>query len=243
MNKKINLTKSAILLFIFNIICILSTIFFRNYYLKREYLSILILIELIINIIFIIVGVVFNILFIKDEKKYDNKKTIIITTILFIIFIIINTILIYGLNSIFNSRYNNMNSKVMSYCDTYGCDKYETKTKTSYEEFIIKKEYFDYDNNPNSLVIVTKYDEEKVLSVEADVYSDNNMFSTTLVKDSIKDYFYNFNYEINENLIKEAFDKRFESAVKENNATYKVTEIYEKKELTKLKTSIKLNLN
>ena len=136
-----------------------------------------------------------------------------------------------------------MNSKVMSYCDTYGCDKYETKTKASYEEFIIKKEYFDYDNNPNSLVIVTKYDEEKVLSVEADVYSDNNMFSTTLVKDSIKDYFYNFNYEINENLIKEAFDKRFESAVKENNATYKVTEIYEKKELTKLKTSIKLNLN
>ena len=102
---------------------------------------------------------------------------------------------------------------------------------------------FEYDNNPNSLVIVTKYDEEKVLSVKADVYSDNNMFSTTLVKDSIKDYFYNFNYEINENLIKEAFDKRFESAVKENNATYKVTEIYEKKELTKLKTSIKLNLN
>ena len=58
----------------------------------------------------------------------------------------------------------------------------------------------------------------------------------------IKDYFYNFGYEVKEDLIKNAFNERFSSSTSDDNATYKVEEIYDGDELDKIKTTIFLNL-
>lgn len=242
MKNKVNLTKSTLTLFICNVVAILLTIFFANYFLKREYLPILIIVELILNVLLIILGIIYNVIFIKNDNKYDDKKSIVIVITLFLIFILYNTFGMYYINSLLNSKYSSMNKKIASYCDTFGCDKYETKVKNGYKQFIIKKEYFDYDNNPNSLVIITNYDDEKVLYVKASVYSSKNMFSESLISDNVKKYFYNFDYNVKEELIKDAFDKRFDGKVSDGNATYKVEEIYEKNELVRLKTNIILDL-
>ena len=135
-----------------------------------------------------------------------------------------------------------MNSKLSSYCDTYGCDRYETIQKNGYEQFIIKKTYFDYNNVENDIKITTEYDKDKVLDVKAEVYSQNEMFSETLIKDVLKDYFCNFGYEVKEDLIKKAFNERFSSSISDDNATYKVEEIYDGDELDKIKTTIFLDL-
>ena len=68
------------------------------------------------------------------------------------------------------------------------------------------------------------------------------MFSETLIKDVLKDYFYNFGYEVKEDLIKKAFNERFSSSTSDDNTTYKVEEIYDGDELDKIKTTIFLNL-
>ena len=144
------------------------------------------------------------ILFIKDPNKYDNKRVRIIIIASFVVYLLLNIVGTYFINKSLSSGYTKMNSKLSSYCDTYGCDRYETIQKNGYEQFIIKKTYFDYNNVENDIKITTEYDKDKVLDVKAEVYSQNEMFSETLIKDVLKDYFYNFGYEVKEDLIKKA---------------------------------------
>ena len=68
------------------------------------------------------------------------------------------------------------------------------------------------------------------------------MFSETLIKDNLKNYMSEFGYDVKEEKIREAFDKRFEFSVKDGIAVYRVKEIYEKENLKSLKTIITLNL-
>ena len=68
------------------------------------------------------------------------------------------------------------------------------------------------------------------------------MFSETLIKDNLKNYISEFGYDVKEEKIREAFDKRFESSVKDGIVVYRVKEIYEKENLKSLKTIITLNL-
>lgn len=243
MDKKINIIKNAYVLFVINIIVLITLIFFRSLYSKLGYASLLINILFIINLVLLLVGIIFNVLFVKSPEKYDDKKHMIAIFVTFVIYLLLNTLVISMINKSLASSYTKMNSKLSSYCDTYGCDKYETITKNGYEEFIIEKNYFDYNNVQNKIKIITKYDTDKVISVSADIYSKNDMFSETLISDNLKIYFSNFDYEIKEEKIKEAFDKRFTSSVFDDNATYKVTEIYnDDGELDSLKTNITLKL-
>lgn len=242
MNKKINIIKNAYILFIINVIIFITMVFFRSLYSKLGYNAILINVFMIVNIVLLVLGIVFNVLFLKDPNKYDNKRVGIIIIASFVVYLLLNIVGTYFINKSLSSGYTKMNSKLSSYCDTYGCDRYETIQKNGYEQFIIKKTYFDYNNVENDIKVTTEYDKDKVLDVKAEVYSQNEMFSETLIKDVLKDYFYNFGYEVKEDLIKKAFDERFSSSTSDDNATYKVEEIYDGDELNKIKTTIFLDL-
>lgn len=243
MNKTIDITKNAMILFVVNIIILIGTVFFKFLYTNQGYQPVLVNVIFVINLIILILGIVFNVLFVKNKEKYDNKKSIILVIVVFILFLLLNSVFIIVVNKIYSSGYTKINSTLSSYCDTFGCDKYETVTEDGYEKFIIEKVYFDYDNIENDLKITATYNTEKVIEVEAEIYSRNEMFSETLIKETLKNYFSNFGYEIDESLITEAFEKRFTSSVEKDNATYRVTEIYNKNSLEKLKTTITLNLN
>lgn len=243
MNKKLDIRKNTNVLFILNIIILITMIFFKICYTNLNYSNLLINGCLVLNIVILLLGVIFNFMFIKNADKYDNSMTLKIIILIFIIYLLLNTVGIFLINKSISNNYTKINDRLSSYCDTFGCDKYETRTNGEYEEFIIKKTFFDYNNVENELEITTKYNTKNVISVTATVYSQNEMFSETLINEQIKNYFTNFNYDIKEEKIREAFDKRFESKVNDNNAIYKVTEIYnDKNELEKLKTVITLTL-
>lgn len=243
MNKKLDTRKNANVLFIVNVIIFISLIFFKVFYTKLNYNGLLVNISLIINVIIFIIGVISNILIIKDADKYDKPIVFKIIIIIFVIYLLFNVLGVTFINKIFNGGYTKINNRLSSYCETYGCDKYETITKESYEEFIIKKSYFDYNNVENNLEIVTKYDTKEVISVTASIYSQNEMFSETLINEQVKNYFINFGYNTKEDKIREAFDKRFVSEAKDGKASYKVLEMYnDNNELYMIKTVITLNL-
>lgn len=243
MNKKLDIRKNANVLFILNIIILITMVFFKVCYTNLNYSNLLINGCLVLNIVILLLGIIFNVLFVKNPNKYDNSITLKIIIFTFIIYLLLNTVGIILINKAINNNYTKINDRLSSYCDTFGCDRYETKTNGMYEKFIIKKSFFDYNNVENALEIVTKYNTNEVISVTATVYSQNEMFSETLINEQIKNYFANFNYDTKEEKIREAFDKRFESKVNDDNASYKVTEIYnDDNELEKLKTVITLIL-
>ena len=78
--------------------------------------------------------------------------------------------------------------------------------------------------------------------MEGNIYSDNELFSSELIKKQLDGYIKNFNLELNEEMINKAFRNRFEGSIKDGDASYEVMEIYNNNELVKLKTTIKFNL-
>ena len=243
MEEKLEIKKNGYVLFVVNIITLITLVFFRIIYSQLGFYSLLLNIFLIINIIFLIVGIIFNVLFIKNVNKYDVKKSIIITLIIFFIYLLLNTVGIYFINSQMSKGYSKINSMLSSYCESFGCDKYDTVSGNGYEDFVINKSYYDYDGSSNNLEITVRYNTNGVDYVEAVIYSRNELFSPRIIRTELSDYYDNFNYKISEDKIKEAFDNRFKSSVKDGNATYRVVEIYKNGALERLKTTINLKIN
>ena len=243
MEGKIEIKKNGYVLFVINIITLITLVFFRIIYQQLGFYTLLLNIVLAINIIFLIFGIIFNILFIKNVNKYNVKKSIIIIIVIFIFYLLLNTFGVYLINNQIGKGYTKINSMLSFYCESFGCDKYETISGFGYEEFVINKTYYDYDNVANNLEITVSYNTRSVTSVEAVIYSRNEMFSPRIIRLQLENYFSNFNCDINEEKIKEAFDKRFESSVKDGNLTYKVQEVYKDDELESLKTTIILEVN
>lgn len=241
MNSRLDIKKNGYVLFVINIIVLITLIFFRMIYHQLGFYSILLNIFLTINILLLIAGVVFNVLIIKDSNKYDVKKSIIIVIVLFIVYLLLNTVLIYFLNTQMGKGYSKINSTLSSYCESFGCDTYETVTKSGHEEFVINKTYSDYDGEINSLKITVKYNINSIISVTAVVSSRKEMFSPRIIRLELSDYFSNFNCSISEDKIKEAFDNRFTSPVVSDNVTYEVTEVYDDGNLESLRTTITLD--
>lgn len=242
MNKKLDIRKNTIILFVINIIVLISLIFFRAYYTSKLYSTVLVNVVFGVNIVLLLAGVIFNLLILKNPDKYDRPLLSKIIITVFVIYLLFNTVFMVFINKNLSSGYTKVNQELSSYCDTFGCDRYETIAGNGYEEFVIKKIYFDYNNDENDLEIVTKYNTKEVISVTATIYSNKDMFSETIIYDELKNYFSNFGYDIKESKIKEAFDNRITSSVSDDNATYKVTEVYKNEELQKLKTIITLDL-
>ena len=242
MNKNLDIRKNANILFVLNIVLLITMIFFRSYYGKLGYTNFIINTVLIVDIIILIIGIIYNVLFIKDANKYDNKKTTIIIISMFIIYLLLNTVGTIIFNNVVRGGYLTMSSKVSGYCKKFVCDKYETIYENGNEVFIINNKYYDYDKKENELEIRTTYSKDEIISVVATVYSRKQMFSETLIKEEIKDYYYNFGITIDETKIRDAFNKRFGGSVDDGNVNYKVREVYNKSELEKLKTIITLKV-
>ncbi len=243
MNNQVEIRKNGYVLFVVNIILLITLIFFRMIYQQLGFYTLILNIFLIIDVVLFIIGVIFNIDFIRKIDKYNVKKSIIIVIIIFIIYLLLNTVGIFLINSYMGKGYSSMNSMLSSYCESFGCDKYDTVSGSNYEEFVINKTYDDYDGELNELEITVRYNTSKIIFVRAVVYSRKQMFSPRIIRLELNDYFSNFDYEISEDKIKEAFDNRFSSEVTDGNATYKVTEIYNDGELENLKTTITLEFD
>lgn len=242
MNKKIILKKNCVLLFILNICVLLSLVLFRTYFLKLGYSNILINFMFIFNIIILIAGIICNLVLLRKQDGYDEKKSMILMCALFVIYLLVNTIGVIIINKPLNSNFKKTADKLSLYCDTYLCDKYETINEHGIKDFIIYKTYLDYNGVQNNIEIHTKYDSNGVFYIEATVYSQNEMFSEKLIKEQIEVYYNNFDVTIDETLIKQAFDNRFNGSVKKDNLSYEVNEVYEDGELINIKTIITLKL-
>ncbi len=242
MDRNVELKKNCMVLFILNIGVLLSLILFKIYFSKVGYAPFLVNSMLVINIIILIIGIVFNVILLKKPNFYDERKSLITMIVLFSLYVFLNTIGVVIINKSLSSGYKKIADRLSSYCDTYVCDRYETANEGSVKDFIIKKNYLDYNGAQNDIEIHTKYDMDDIISVEATIYSQNEMFSEALIKEQVKLYYDNFGVTINDDLIKKAFDNRFEGSVKKDNMSYRVSEIYEDGELTKLKTVISLKL-
>lgn len=242
MNKNVVLNKNTIVLFVLNILAILSCFLFRTYFIKLGYLKNLVNIAMILNIIIIIIGILFNVILLIHPNKFKIRQSIIIMVIVFLIYLIINTLGVNLINKKITFSYNKTSDKLFSYCNSFECDKYNTKVNGKNRDFIINKSYIDFNGVKNEVEIHTIYDLKGVKKVKAVVYCQNEMFSEYLINEQVKSYFYNFNVATDESLIKKAFDDRFTGDVKKDNITYKVEEVYNDGILTNLKTIIEAKI-
>lgn len=247
MNKKIVLKKHVICIFVLNIVTFLLLILFKTIYGKLNYWIVIQNIMLFINLVALFVGIAFNVLYITHDKKFDTKNSFIIPIIVFCVLQVFNIGIVNIVNSTHDSAYADLTAKLSSYCDAdnYYCDSYEIMRYSKNNDFVAYKTYYDYNNQKNDIEIHVKYSADSIISVEATIYSRKSSFSNYLIKNNIKKYFYNYNYEVDEDKIAAAFDKRFEGVVTDNNdtsnITYKVKEIYDKnKRLDRIATIITL---
>ena len=242
MNKNIELTKNIKVLFGVNLFIIISIFLFRLIYNDLGYYTLLVNIMTIINILFIIFGITYNILMLVKKEQFDNKNGFIIIVIFGIIYLIINTLGIYLINKSIQSKYNKYSDKLYKYCELYECETYEVISKNDKKEYIIENNYLDYNNNLNGIKLIALYDINGIYKISATIISDNELYSEDLIKEQIDNYFNYFDKKINKELIKEAFDLRFDGDIKENEYVYKVTEVYDEKILSKIKTEIIVKL-
>lgn len=243
MNRKLDIKKHAYVLFAINLLVLLTLFLFKTYYTYKGYHVILINAMVIVNIMIFILGICFNVEFVKNPNRFNENKSIKTIIICFIIYLLLNTLGIYIINKPLDAGYTNISSVLVSYCDSFECERYETVKVGNYEDFIIKKGYFDYNNVQNDIEIHTKYSSNEIILVKAIIYSEKDLFSETLIKEQLESYFDHFNVKLSEEKIKMAFDKRFEDKVLYENMSYRVTEVYNKGQLEKLKTVIILKLN
>lgn len=240
MNKKIELKNKTIVLLVVEALILLSSFLFKNYYVYKGYNTALIYTMLVINILIFVFGVVVLCAFLKKPEFYDEKKSIIGISIAFIIFIMLNTIIVNLINKPLNKGYEKISKRLVSYCEDYGCEKYETLTKKGNRDFIIKKTYVDYNGDYNDLEIKVAYDNKRVTKVTAIVFSSSSLFSERLVVESIEGYLRKLDITIDENKIREALENRNVKSIKENNIVYQVSDVFTGENLTHLKTTIEI---
>ena len=118
------------------------------------------------------------------------------------------------------------------------CDKYETTNLGNKRDFIIYKNYYDYNNLRNSIKIHTIYDTSKIINIKAIIYSNNELFSEQLIYDEVNAYFLKFDIYISSEMIREAFINRDKNNIKEDNINYKVISVYKDGMLDKFETII-----
>ena len=242
MNSKVSLNKNIIILFIFNVMVLLLSICFNKIFTYLEYPSYFIRMVQIINCIVLIIGIIFNVVFLKKAKKYDDKKYTIIIIVSFVLYLIFNILGPIIANNIENKKYKPMNQKLISYCKENACEKYIIRNRNNYSTFYIKNAYYDYNKNKYSYTINLKYDDKDISNIVIEILSDNDSYSSELIKQTLSKYTRPFNVDIDTNKIDEAFENRFSSTKCNDKICYEVKEIYEDKALVALRTKIKIEL-
>ena len=102
MNKKTELKNKTIVLLVVEAIILFASFLFKNYYLYKGYNTTLVYTMLVLNILIFIAGIAVLGIFLKKPDIYDEKKSIIAISIGFIIFILLNTLIINIINKPLN---------------------------------------------------------------------------------------------------------------------------------------------
>lgn len=234
MNKEIKLTTKEIVLFCFLIFILLSAFLFKNYYIYNGYHYYMVISIFIISLILFTIGMVFFVFKLLKSKKEYEKYIILIV----IVYLILNTFVTILINNSFDKGYTRISNNLLSYCDEYKCDRYETIINKNGRTFKLNKIYQDYNGDFNEITINVYYTNKKITKITAAIFSSASLFSSSLIKTNLDAYLKNFNVEINDKNIKEAFEKRHNGKTKEKNKTYAVEEIYENNVIKSYKTTI-----
>lgn len=241
MNKEIKIDRNIKILFIVDILVFVMTLILRYTYINIGYYYKLVNIAFILNILFFILCIIYTIYLVLGKKVLDHFILIIFS--LLGVYILFNTLGVIFINKPIEKQYKKTAEKVLSYCEQYSCDTYETKYMKDKRILTIQKTYFDYDNNENTIVFETLYDKDKIINLTASIDSSSDLYSEEIIKKELDSYFLIFDKQINEKYVINAFENRFIGEIKHNDMTYKVTEIYDNNNLIKLKTIITLKLN
>lgn len=242
MNKEIKLEKNTKLMFCINIFLLIS-IFLFNYIFK--YLNVyhkIINIFTIINISILVISVIFNIFVILKQDKYNNKIWFKRMIIGLIIYVLLNTFIVYLINKPYQLKLNRIENELVSYCDYYECETYEVKNEKEHYNFYITKKYLDYDNMYNNIEINNYYDIEGVKNIKLVIYSRKEMFSELLINEEVKYWLNNFDISTNYETIYKAFTNS-PNKITENGITYEIVDNYENNTFKVLKTIITLKIN
>ena len=240
MDKKIKLGPSSIMVFILNIIIFIASIFLKRFYTGLGYYPGILDVTFIINIILLLVCILFNI-YILIKDAIPLKKVIISAAIICIFYSIVNFGLVFFANKKYNSSYSRINQKLIIYCKEYYCNKYETFNLKNKRKFSLEKKYRDYNNETQLIKINVIYNKQNIEEIESIIYSSNESYSSYLIKEQLSLYLSNFNIEIEEKKIDEAFKKR-DNNIKYENILYEVKGVYKRKNLEGFKTKIKISL-
>ena len=172
MNKNIELTKNIKVLFGVNLFILVSLFLFRLIFNGLGYYSLLVNIMTIINVVFLLFGIVYNVLMIIKKEQFDNKNSFIIIVVAAIIYLVINTVGICLINKPIENKYKKYSDELYKYCELYECETYEVITKKDKKEYIIENNYLDYNNNLNSIKLNALYDINgmNILEVGGGVY-------------------------------------------------------------------------
>lgn len=241
MNKKIKLNTTSIIFFILNIIILLSMIILRKIYIGLGYDIKILNIVFIVDLIILLLCIVFNIYLLI----YDNvllKRVVISAVLVIICFGIINLCIVSSINKKYNAGYYEITQKLISYCENYYCNKYETINLDNKRKFALEKLYVDYNNETQLIKINVIYDKESIKQIDATIYSSNESYSSYFIKEQLMLYLSNLNIEIDEESINEAFNERDNGKVTMQKQTYKVKSIYEDKNLVGFETKIEISL-
>lgn len=239
MNNKVIIKKDNKRLLVFSLLMLVLAFIFKFIYSYLGFNISICNIFFIINILLIIILSIFNLVLIFKSNKL--KKYIKFVKVLFVFFIILNTIITIIFNIPYLRDIRKVKEKIVSNCDNYNCETFNTNKNI----FSITKQYLDYSGNSNYINIKNYYNDVGVYKIEAEIYSNKELYSEYLVYEQVKDWFIiYYDSEPEFFYIGEAFRKKDKvENLSKNKYTYKVEDIYENDELVKIKTIIILNID
>lgn len=226
MNRNIELNKEIISMFIINAVLLVFAFIIRTLLLKIGFFEYMTNVIFVLNIIMLIIGIVINVLFLNKKSKLYSGNTVIYI-ILFVFIIILFNISLVAIYNKSLSKYDDITNKILGYCDSYECYKYNTNVKGNLKNITLEKRYFDYNNKENNINISVLYNEKNVTNINIKMNIDNECFSSSMVVENLTAYLNNFNVQLQEDNINEAFNKRDDKEVVRDKITYKVKSIYD----------------
>ena len=238
MNKKVIIRKDNKRLLVISILMLVLTFIFKFIYSYLGFNISICNIFFIINIILLLITIIFNLVLIFKREKL--KKLLKFLKFYFIGYIILNTLVIIVFNVPYIINVRKVEEKIVSNCGIYNCETFDANKNI----FSLTKQYLDYSGNSNYINIKNYYNDIGIYKIEAEIYSENTLYSEYLIIEQVKEWFgMYYGSEPDFYYLGEAFRKGTQEEVSKNKYTYKVEEVYENNKLIKIKSIINLNIN
>lgn len=243
MDKKVDLNFRTVLSFSIGLIFLLLAFAFKKIFFSLAYPIVIINTFFILNMVLFALFISFSVIIkFKNFDSNNKKRDIVFALFIVIIFVLINMMGPYLASKPITNKYKDLALIFSEYSNNANCETYGEIKNSKYYEYIATKRYFDYNNNENMAKFYIKYDYDKIDIVRATLNVNPDVFSDILLGGEVNSFFNNFDVNIDSNKIRQAFDKRFESAINDNdyNIKYQVVEEYEDDNLVAIKLIVTL---